>query len=101
VADQITRPARRTAQFVVVYDVSSDAERRRVDKLLKDFGFRVQLSVFECRLSARLRRELISKLESLQLQTGFVKLYRENYSSNSQVIGQAAPGVDDGHSYIV
>ena len=35
------------ADYAVVYDISSDKEREKVDKLLKGYGFRIQKSVFE------------------------------------------------------
>lgn len=39
--------------YAVVYDISSDKERAKVDRILKGFGFRIQKSVFECRLSRK------------------------------------------------
>lgn len=36
--------------YLVAYDISSDKRRRKVEKLLKSKGERVNLSVFECRL---------------------------------------------------
>jgi CRISPR-associated protein Cas2 len=35
---------------VVSYDIVDDRRRTRLAKVLKDFGVRVQYSVFECRL---------------------------------------------------
>jgi len=46
-------PGKQAPLFAVCYDLSDDRERRRVDKLLTGFGFRVQKSVFECRLTPR------------------------------------------------
>lgn len=37
---------------VVSYDVREDRRRTRLAHTLKDFGERVQLSVFECRLGS-------------------------------------------------
>ncbi|MCC6325883.1 MAG: CRISPR-associated endonuclease Cas2 [Candidatus Brocadia sp.] len=51
------------SDYAVVYDITSDAKRERVDKVLKGFGFWVQKSVFECRLNKRGRDELIGRLE--------------------------------------
>ena len=45
--------------WVVAYDVHNDRRRRRVEKALRGYGFRVQYSVFECRIDTR-------KLERLQ-----------------------------------
>lgn len=88
--------------YAVVYDITCDRERRRVDKTLKGFGFRVQKSVFECRLNRRGREELVGKLEKLKIQTGFVRLYRLEYASRNPSIG-LAPGnsIDDGPAFIV
>jgi CRISPR-associated endonuclease Cas2 len=37
---------------LVCYDIASDRLRRRIEKCLKDFGTRLQFSVFMCRLDA-------------------------------------------------
>ena len=49
------------ATYAVVYDISSDKERRMVDKILRGYGFRIQESVFECLMNKRGRNELIKK----------------------------------------
>jgi len=90
--------------YAVVYDITSNAERARVSKLLKGFGFRVQKSVFECRLDKKGKGELIRKLNALDVKTGFVKVYRLEYSSKKEVKGKAAPdrnGIDTGAAFIV
>ncbi len=48
--------------FVIAYDVVDDGRRRRVMDTLKDFGRRVQYSVFECDLDARALEELAGRL---------------------------------------
>ncbi|PIP40204.1 CRISPR-associated endonuclease Cas2 [Candidatus Desantisbacteria bacterium CG23_combo_of_CG06-09_8_20_14_all_40_23] len=45
------------SDYVVVYDITSNAKRTKVDKVLKGFGFRVQKSVFECRLTKKDKEE--------------------------------------------
>ena len=37
---------------LVCYDISNNKLRRRIDKTMKDFGVRLQFSVFLCRLDA-------------------------------------------------
>ena len=37
--------------LVISYDIADDTRRARLHKLLKDYGTRVQFSVFECRIS--------------------------------------------------
>ena len=63
-------------QHLVVYDLTCNKERNRVAKLLLGYGFRVQKSVFECRLSKSLRGRLEKDLTRLELQTGTVLIYR-------------------------
>lgn len=88
--------------YAVVYDISCDRERSRIDRVLKNFGFRIQKSVFECRLTRKGRDELIGKLEELDVQTGFIKLYRLEYASKKLTIGvQEKKGIDEGHAFIV
>ena len=78
---------RGVGDYVAVYDITSDKERNKVDKVLKGFGFRVQKSVFECRMTRRIKRELIENLEKLNLKTGFILIYKREYSSKSVSIG--------------
>lgn len=42
----------------IAYDVSDDRRRRRVSRVLEDFGTRVQFSVFDCQLEERALLEL-------------------------------------------
>jgi len=88
--------------YTVVYDISSDKERAKVERMLKGFGFRVQKSVFECRLDRKGKRELIEKLSKLELKTGFIKVYRLEYSSKQIVIGKIKkPSIDNGYAFII
>lgn len=80
--------------FAVVYDITCNKERSKIDKLLKGFGFRVQKSVFECRLSKREYCELLKKIEALNIQTGFVKIYRLIYSKHL-CLGEKSPNNRD------
>lgn len=90
------------SDYAVVYDITANGERRRVEKVLKGFGFRIQKSVFECRMNRRSKDDLIRKLESLEIKTGFVKIYRLEYSWKSCVIGeQKKKNVDDEPAFIV
>jgi len=89
-------------EYAVVYDISSDRERARVDKVLRGFGFRVQKSVFECRLDKKGMRQLIEKLERLNIQTGFIKIYRLEYQTRNTIIGKPTkPDIDDESAFVV
>jgi CRISPR-associated protein Cas2 len=70
--------------------------------VLKGFGFRVQKSVFECRLNKKGREQLREKLQRLNIKTGFIKVYRLEYSLKNEVIGeQKEKTIDDGPAFII
>ncbi len=50
---------------VVSYDIADDRRRAMVYKVLKDYGTRVQYSVFECRLNSSQLQGLLLKLARL------------------------------------
>lgn len=90
------------SDYAVVYDITANGERRKVEKVLKGFGFRIQKSVFECRMDRRSKDDLIRKLESLEIKTGFVKIYRLEYSWKDFVIGeQKKKNIDDEPAFVV
>ena len=84
----------------VVYDITDDKERRKVDRVLTGFGFRVQKSVFECRLGRGDKAQLVGQLTRLQLKTGTVKMYRVYAGVATVVIGQPSSSPDDEPAYV-
>jgi len=50
-------------RYIVSYDISNNTIRGRIDKTMKDFGQRVQKSVFECELNAAQLQQLVQLLE--------------------------------------
>ncbi|MCB1077501.1 MAG: CRISPR-associated endonuclease Cas2 [Verrucomicrobiae bacterium] len=76
------------ALYAIAYDITEDAERRQVEKILKDFGWRAQKSVFECRLSAAGLGHLTGRLKAMELASGFVSLYRLSSRSGRRDIGK-------------
>jgi CRISPR-associated protein Cas2 len=50
--------------YIVTYDISDPRRWRRVFRLMQGYGRWLQLSVFQCRLSARRRVELASRLDA-------------------------------------
>ncbi len=90
------------SDYAVVYDISCDKERAHVNKTLKSFGFRVQKSVFECKLDRRGKEKLREQLLRLDIKTGFIKVYRLEYSLKNEVIGeQKEKSIDDGPAFII
>jgi CRISPR-associated protein Cas2 len=62
--------------YAISYDIRDNRRRLQVAKVLKDFGERVQLSVFEARLEARdLERLQRRVLKHLDLDTDSLRLY--------------------------
>ena len=51
--------------FVVAYDIADPKRWRRVFRLMHGYGQWLQLSVFQCRLTARRRAELAARLEEV------------------------------------
>ena len=92
----------RISEYAVVYDISNDRERNRVSKILIGFGFRIQKSVFECRLTRRSKEQLTAQLGKLEIKTGFIKLYRLEYHAKGSIIGEGVnENPDEGHAFIV
>jgi CRISPR-associated protein Cas2 len=62
---------------VVSYDVRENRRRTRLAHALKDFGERVQLSVFECQLDEKQTASLCARLAKLiEPEEDSVRVYR-------------------------
>ena len=63
--------------FVITYDVPDDRRRVRLSNLIKSFGERVQLSVFECWLSSAELEELVERItKRVELSEDSVRIYQ-------------------------
>jgi len=51
--------------LVISYDIKSDRRRTKIHDVLKNYGERIQYSVFECNISRKEYKELRQKLEPL------------------------------------
>lgn len=49
--------------YLVTYDISNPKRWRHIFKVMKGYGHWLQLSVFQCRLTARRRTEMTLRLE--------------------------------------
>jgi CRISPR-associated protein Cas2 len=49
--------------YVVTYDIADQKRWRRIYRLMKGYGRSLQLSVFQCRLTAKRRAEMAERLE--------------------------------------
>lgn len=62
-------------QYVICYDVSEDARRDRIAALLKNYGRRVQYSVFLADVDEELAAEMRAKLGRLVRQPDKVHVF--------------------------
>lgn len=88
--------------YTVAYDITNDKRRNRVAKILKDFGTRIQYSVFECDTDRRALLRLQDRLEkAIDLQEDTITFYHLCATCEKQIdrIGRKK-GLDK-KSYIV
>lgn len=63
--------------YVVSYDIVDDRKRTRVADILKDYGTRVQYSVFECNLDKDLIRRMTKELlKHINCEEDSLRIYR-------------------------
>jgi len=92
---------RGTADYAVVYDITCDRERSRIDRLLQGYGFRVQKSVFSCKLNRGGRARLVAAIRALGIETGQVLVFRLQHSSPIDAIGEPWVDRDAGCAFVV
>jgi len=62
---------------LIAYDVSSDRNRAKLHKFLKEFGLNTQKSVFECDLDDQSLKKIVQNIHGLiNLETDSVRLYK-------------------------
>lgn len=64
--------------FVVVsYDIVEDKTRNKVANILKDYGKRVQYSVFECIITEELLKRMVNRVQKvINLEEDSFRVYR-------------------------
>uniref|UniRef100_A0A7V6A2N9 CRISPR-associated endoribonuclease Cas2 n=1 Tax=Desulfobacca acetoxidans TaxID=60893 RepID=A0A7V6A2N9_9BACT len=76
--------------YVISYDIVEDRRRSRAAETLKDYGIRVQKSVFEARLDQPTVKKLLSRLHQLideNTDTILVYLLCEACVSQKRLLG--------------
>lgn len=89
--------------YVVTYDIPDTPRRTRLAKVLKDFGERVQLSVFECILDDQLFERMVMRVrEAIVEEEDRVRVYRlcEGCRKEVKILGQGVL-TEDPDVYIV
>jgi CRISPR-associated protein Cas2 len=88
--------------LVVSYDIADDKRRTRVAKKLKDFGVRVQYSVFECILEQEKIEEMKKVISPLLTEEDSVRVYYLCESCKKKIKSYGEKGVtEDPAVYII
>lgn len=89
---------------LVTYDISDDRRRTRLAKMLKDYGERVQYSVFECNLNDKLLNNMKKRAEKLlDKELDSLRIYKltDLQKQEVEIIGNGKVIEDDKDTYIV
>jgi len=91
------------ARYLACYDVTNDRERELAAGVLEGYGLRVQMSVFECRLTRSGRERLVAELEKLELKSGFLFLYKLDAKAGRRGVGALPeePFAEERFSFVV
>jgi CRISPR-associated protein Cas2 len=90
--------------ILVSYDIPDDKRRTKIAKVLKDYGERVQYSVFECDLTAKQIGKLLKELQAAMSETeDSIRAYRlcAQCVKEIKALGQAKPPAEEPVVYIV
>jgi CRISPR-associated protein Cas2 len=61
--------------YIVSYDITDDKKRLRISKTLRDFGTRVQYSVFECIINDKDLEKMTAKISRIISEEDSVRVY--------------------------
>lgn len=84
--------------YVISYDIVDNKKRTKAAEALKDYGFRVQKSVFEARLSAKTLDILLERLQKIiDKKTDNILIYWlcETCVGQKRFIGQKIIGINE------
>lgn len=73
---------------LIIYDISDNKRRNRMVKLLKKYGFRVQLSAFEILISPTKYKELIREIAKIPETTDSIRVYKIQGKGKVEVFGE-------------
>lgn len=78
--------------LVLAYDCTDDKRRLKVAKIMLDYGYRVQYSVFEADLDVELLEELIGRLRKVvSMEEDSIRIYHicQRCLDQTQLFGDA------------
>jgi CRISPR-associated protein Cas2 len=80
---------------LIIYDISNDKQRRRVDKYLQKYGTRVQKSAFESIMTKNLYEEMIRGLKIILNEEDDIRIYKLYDYDNIKLFGSKPIKEDD------
>ncbi len=80
--------------ILVIYDIINDKKRNKLAKLLKGYGFRIQKSAFEARISAGKYRKLLKELEAFGNAEDCIRVYKIIGKGQVITIGKPKKDID-------
>lgn len=89
---------------IVAYDIENDRNRNKIAKILKDYGQRVQKSVFECNMNESMINRMLKRVEKfVNLETDNFRVYKllDAQKASVIVLGKGKVIEDDKDVYIV
>lgn len=89
------------ALWLIAYDISSNRERSRVERVLRDWGFRIQKSVWLVATGRGGIKALVREIERISLLTGQVLLLRLMLGAAPLAVGRPFEDPDSGVAYVV
>ena len=91
-------------RYVISYDISDDGKRAKLVNILKDYGDRVQKSVFECRIERKLFKRMLESIESIleKKEQDSIRIYKLCHECEAKTIVYGTDSsVSDQKLYIV
>lgn len=89
--------------YIVSYDITDTSKRTKISNILKDFGDRVQYSVFECLIDPELKEKMTDRLKNvINEEKDSLRVYTlcAGCEKNIEIIGQGDLTKEDKY-YIV
>lgn len=88
--------------YTVAYDITDDKRRNNVAKILKDFGTRIQYSVFECNINKQAFLQLQNRLQkAINLNEDKITIYQLCTTCEKQIKRYGKDKALEKQSYIV
>lgn len=89
-----TCPTSDKVYILVIYDIINNKKRNKLAKLLKGYGFRIQKSAFEAKISSSKYRKLLKELEAFGSAEDCIRVYKIIGNGQVVTIGKPRANID-------